>query len=116
MAFIHLRLTRLAMGEHFRTTGMLYTITKIRFGTMAQSTDQQWIDRGTRTFPIAAEGGYLYNQEFEYDDDGSAMDSFIESAPMDIDDGDRFSLVTKVIPDMTFAGLPVLPALKPHLH
>ena len=32
------------------------------------------------------------------------MDSFIESAPMDIADGDRFSLVTKVIPDMTFQG------------
>lgn len=71
------------------------------YGTINRSA---WIDRGTRTFPIAAEGGYLYNQEFEYDDDGSAMDSFIESAPMDIDDGDRFSLVTKVIPDMTFAG------------
>jgi hypothetical protein len=71
------------------------------YGTINRSA---WIDRGTRTFPLAAEAGYLYNQEFEYDDDGSPMDSFIESAPMDIEDGDRFSLVTKVIPDMTFQG------------
>lgn len=63
-----------------------------------------WIDRSTRTYPIAASSGYLYNHEFGYNADGSSMDSFIESAPMDIGDGDRFSLVTKVIPDMTFAG------------
>ena len=71
------------------------------YGTINRSA---WIDRGTRTYPIAAENGYLYNHEFEYDDDGSAMDSFIESAPMDIGDGDRFSLATTVIPDLTFSG------------
>ena len=71
------------------------------YGTISRSA---WIDRGTRTYPIAAEGGYLYNHEFGYDDDGSAMTSFIESAPMDIGDGDKFSLVTKVIPDLTFTG------------
>ena len=32
------------------------------------------------------------------------MTSFIESAPMDIGDGDRFSLIQKVIPDLTFEG------------
>tara|TARA_B100001057_G_scaffold212692_1_gene213000 strand:- start:4268 stop:6157 length:1890 start_codon:yes stop_codon:yes gene_type:complete len=63
-----------------------------------------WLDRGIRTFPIAAESGYLYNHEFEYDDDGSAMDSFIESAPMDIGDGDKFALATTVVPDLTFVG------------
>ena len=71
------------------------------YGTIDRSA---WIDRGTRTYPIAAEGGYLYNHEFQYDDDGSAMDSFIESAPMDIGDGDRFSLATTVVPDLTFSG------------
>ena len=71
------------------------------YGTIERSA---WIDRGTRTYPIAAENGYLYNHEFEYDADGVAMDSFIESAPMDIGDGDRFSLATTVVPDMTFVG------------
>ena len=71
------------------------------YGTINRSA---WIDRGTRPYPIAAEAGYLYNHEFEYDDDGVAMNSFIESAVMDINDGDRFSLVTKVVPDLTFVG------------
>jgi len=71
------------------------------YGNLSRSA---WLDRGIRTFPIAAESGYLYNHEFEYDDDGSAMASFIESAPMDIGDGDKFALVTTVVPDLTFVG------------
>ena len=71
------------------------------YGNLSRSA---WIDRGIRTFPIAAESGYLYNHEFEYDDDGSAMTSFIESAPMDIGDGDKFTLATTVVPDLTFVG------------
>ena len=71
------------------------------FGSLARTA---WIDRGIRSFPIAAGTSYLYNHENGYDDDGSAMTSFIESAPMDIGDGDRFSLIQKVIPDLTFEG------------
>ena len=71
------------------------------FGTLARTA---WIDRGIRNFPIAAGTPFLYNHENGFDDDGSAMTSFIESAPMDIGDGDRFSLVQKVIPDLTFEG------------
>ena len=63
-----------------------------------------WIDRGTRSYPIAAASSYLYNHEIGYNDDTSAMTSYIESAPMDIGDGDRFSLVQKVVPDLTFDG------------
>jgi len=71
------------------------------FGNLARTA---WIDRGVRTYPIAVQGGYIYNHEFGYDDDGAVMDSFIESAPMDLDNGDRFTLITKLIPDITFAG------------
>ena len=71
------------------------------FGTLARTA---WLDRGIRTFPIAAGSSYLFNHETGYDDDGSAMTSFIESAPMDIGDGDKFSLIQKVIPDLTFEG------------
>lgn len=63
-----------------------------------------WLDRGTRLYPIAVNGGYIYNHELGYDDDGSAMDSFIESASMDIGDGYQFSYLRKVIPDLTFDG------------
>lgn len=71
------------------------------YGTIDRSA---WLDRGTRPYPIASHGGYLYNHEFEYDDDGAPMNSYVESSVMDIEDGDRFSLVTKVVPDLTFNG------------
>ncbi len=71
------------------------------FGTMSRSA---WLDRGVRQYPIAAESSYLYNHELGYDDDGSAMNSFIESAAIDIEDGDRFVYINKVIPDLTFTG------------
>ena len=71
------------------------------FGTIERTA---WHDRGSRPFPIGAGGGYIYNHELGYDDDGSAMTAFIESAAIDLDDGDRYVCVTKIIPDLTFDG------------
>jgi len=71
------------------------------YGTMAR---QSWIDRGIRTLPIATGSQYLYNHEVGYDDDGSAMTSFIESAPIDIGDGDKYVFLTEIVPDITFNG------------
>ena len=71
------------------------------YGTLSRTA---WLDRGTRPFPLATEGGYVYNQEFGHDDDGSAMTSYIESAVMDIGDGDHFTCVRRVIPDLSFSG------------
>ena len=71
------------------------------FGSLARSA---WIDRGVRTYPIAAGSSYLYNHEFGYDDDGSAMNSFIESGAIDIGDGEQFTYIKRVIPDLTFNG------------
>tara|TARA_R100001509_G_scaffold97276_1_gene56619 strand:- start:189 stop:2330 length:2142 start_codon:yes stop_codon:yes gene_type:complete len=71
------------------------------FGTIERTA---WLDRGTRTFPIATGDGFIYNHELGYDDDGVAMNSFIESAAIDIGDGDRFAYLRKVIPDLTFDG------------
>jgi hypothetical protein len=71
------------------------------YGTLAR---QAWLDRGIRTLPLATGNQYLYNHEIGYDDDGSAMTSFIESAPVDIGDGDKFVSLKRVIPDVTFNG------------
>jgi len=71
------------------------------FGTLSRTA---WLDRGTRNFPIATGSNLIYNHEIGYDDDGSSMDSFIESASIDIGDGDRFTYLRKVIPDLTFDG------------
>jgi len=71
------------------------------YGTMAR---QAWLDRGIRTLPVATGDQYLYNHEVGYDDDGSAMTSFIESAPIDIGDGDKYVFLNEVVPDITFNG------------
>ena len=71
------------------------------YGTM---TRQAWLDRGIRTLPVATGDQYLYNHEVGYDDDGSAMASFIESAPIDIGDGNKYVSLREVVPDITFNG------------
>ena len=50
--------------------------------------------------------GYLYNHETG-DDDGStnpvsAISAHIESSQIDIGDGNQFSFITRIIPDLTF--------------
>ena len=72
------------------------------FGTLERTA---WIDRGTRPFPLATDNnGYTYNHEFGYDADGVAMDSYIESSVIDIADGDHFTYIRRVIPDLSFSG------------
>ena len=71
------------------------------YGTLARDA---WIDRGIRNLPQATGNQFLYNHETGFDDDGSAMTSFIESSPIDIGDGDKFLFLKQVIPDITFNG------------
>jgi hypothetical protein len=71
------------------------------YGTLARDA---WIDRGIRNLPQATGNQYLYNHEVGFDDDGSAMTSFIESSAIDIGDGDKFLFLKQVIPDITFNG------------
>ena len=75
------------------------------YGNLARTA---WRDRGIRTFPIAAGSdgtdNYLYNHEIGVDDDGSAMEAYIESSQIDIGDGDKFLLIQRLIPDLTFTG------------
>ena len=71
------------------------------YGTLAR---QAWLDRGIRNLPQATGNQYLYNHEVGFDDDGSAMTSFIESSAIDIGDGDKFLFIKQVIPDITFNG------------
>jgi len=71
------------------------------YGTLVR---QAWLDRGIRNLPQATGNQYLYNHEVGFDDDGSAMTSFIESSAIDIGDGDKFVSLKQVIPDITFNG------------
>ena len=66
-----------------------------------------WIDRGVQDYPIAAGvDGYLYFQENGFDDGSTspstAITSHIESSQFDLGDGNNFSFVSRIIPDVTF--------------
>ena len=64
-----------------------------------------WSDSTTREYPQAAsDDGFIYNHEFGNDADGSALSASITSASVSLDEGDRFTLVRKIIPDMNFVG------------
>lgn len=59
-----------------------------------------WIDKNLLSYPLAANAsGYLFNHEFGNDDDGSAMDSYVEFNPMAILSGDRLMDVLAFTPD-----------------
>lgn len=69
-------------------------------GTLSRTA---WLDRGIGSVPIAtSEDSYLYNHETGALADGSAMTAFIESGDMDITDGNQFSFISRVIPDLNF--------------
>lgn len=66
-----------------------------------------WLDSHTRGAPFAtAYDGYMYQQEYQCDDGStnppSPIVAYIESADFDIDDGDKFSFIKRIIPDITF--------------
>jgi len=71
------------------------------FGSLAR---QAWLDRGIRSLPLATGSQHLFNHETGFDDDGSAMTAFVESAPMALGGADRFSSISRIVPDVNFAG------------
>jgi hypothetical protein len=69
-------------------------------GTMSRTA---WLDRGISDVPVATgTNNYLYNQETGSLDDGSAMASFVESGDLGIADGQQFSFISRVLPDLNF--------------
>jgi hypothetical protein len=65
-----------------------------------------WIDRGRHPTPIGFGDGRPYDHEVGADADGEPLDAFIQSAPIDIDDGHHFVFAGRVIPDVTFRDSP----------
>ena len=67
-----------------------------------------WLDAGINQKPLATgtnTSNYLYEHEVGNDDDGSAMTNvFIESSDFDIADGEEFSFLRRIIPDIKFTG------------
>ena len=79
------------------------------YGTLGRTA---WIDAGVYSHnPIAADdlNKKLQYQEFGVDDNGTgaggvAFISYITSAEFDLDDGNNFAFVWRVLPDITFRG------------
>lgn len=69
-----------------------------------------WIDEGVIDVPLAVANGWVYQHETGNDDGqplgapSMPIKSYIQSADVDIDDGDKFMLVRRVIPDVNFTG------------
>jgi hypothetical protein len=76
------------------------------YGTMGRTA---WLDSGLRDYPIAATYNYnLVNQEYGLDNNETGtptgIEAYISSSEFDIDDGDRFGFVWRMLPDLTFSG------------
>ena len=76
------------------------------YGTMGRTA---WLDSGLRSNPVAATYSYnLVNHEQGNDDNITgtpvAIEAVIGSAEFDIDDGDHFGFVWRMLPDITFRG------------
>jgi hypothetical protein len=67
-----------------------------------------WIDNGVRRYPMAAVDGKVMYHEYGTDDAENdiplPLGEFIESSDVDIEDGDRFTFVYKLLPDVSFEG------------
>ena len=77
--------------------------------SIGQLTRYAWLDEGITSYPRAtgeaSSTQYLYKHETGNDADGSPMDNvYIESSDFDIDEGEYFSFIRKVIPDVKFTG------------
>ena len=68
-----------------------------------------WLDSGLRNYPMAATGiNNIVYHELGVDDNATAtttaINAIIETAEFDIDDGDSFGFVRRILPDITFSG------------
>ena len=64
-----------------------------------------WVDEGVFNRPLATADNYIYNQEDGDDDDGLPMDGvFVESSDFDLQEGNDFAFIRRIIPDIKFYG------------
>ena len=74
------------------------------YGTMARTA---WLDSGLRDYPIAATYTFnLVEHENGLNDNETAtetaLDAYISSSEFDIEDGNSFGFVWRIVPDLTF--------------
>jgi hypothetical protein len=82
------------------------------FGALARTA---WTHKNVGIYPLATSLDHVaYLHEVGFDDGStypaSAITAYIESSGQDIGDGDQFSFITRIIPDMTFRDSPSSPS------
>jgi hypothetical protein len=64
-----------------------------------------WLDSPLRSYPQAAStNGWIYDHERGTNDNLLPMNAYISSGDIDIQDGDQFMLIRRIIPDINFTG------------
>ena len=64
-----------------------------------------WVDQNVFARPLATNSGVIFAHEDGEDDDGLPMDNvFIESADFDLQDGNDFAFIRRMMPDIRFYG------------
>jgi len=76
------------------------------YGTMARTA---WVDAPLRTQPVACGyNGQLINHEIGTDDGttnpAAPISAYVQSADINIEDGQHYGLVWRIVPDITFDG------------
>jgi hypothetical protein len=81
------------------------------YGTLSRTA---WLDSGLRDYPIGATytsattSGNLVDHENGNDNNESgtptAIEAYISSSEFDIDDGDKFGFIWRMLPDLSFSG------------
>lgn len=76
------------------------------YGTIGRTA---WLDSGLLVYPLAATyENNLVDHEFGVDDNTTPtpqpIEAYIESAELDLQDGDKFMFVKRLLPDITFRG------------
>ena len=74
------------------------------YGTMPRTA---WVDNGVENYPQGAStDGFIYYHELGLDDGSTIpntpLDAYVESGPFEIQEGDKFVFLRKIIPDITF--------------
>ena len=74
------------------------------YGTLSRTA---WVDRGILSTALAASPDhYLYNHEIGFNDGStepvSPLNSYVVSSPMDLGDGEQFTLLRRLMPDVSF--------------
>jgi hypothetical protein len=72
-----------------------------------------WLDMGRVAYPVATDrqNSLLYYHELGDDNDGLPLPAYIDSSDLDLDGGDHYIFISRLIPDIAFRGSAELPSV-----